>query len=89
MTLSTSEKGATIHVQDNGVGIADQVQDSVFGMFVKASAQAKGSGLGLYMVRLACEKIRAKIDLRSEEQEGSTLSFTLPNLVSQGSGELA
>ena len=89
VTLSTSDKGATIHVEDNGIGIAEQVQESVFGMFVKGSTQAKGSGLGLYMVRLACEKIRAKVDLRSEEQEGSTLSFTLPNLVSQGSGELA
>ena len=89
VTLSTSDKGATIHVEDNGIGIADQVQESVFGMFVKGSTQAKGTGLGLYMVRLACEKIRAKVDLRSEEQEGSTLSFTLPNLVSQGSGELA
>lgn len=86
ISLSTDAKGAHIQIEDNGVGIADQVQDSVFGMFVKGSTQAKGSGLGLYMVRLACEKIRAKVDLKSEEQAGSTLSFNLPNLMGSESG---
>ena len=87
ITLTTGEKGAQISVEDNGVGIAEQVQQSVFGMFVKGSTQSRGSGLGLYMVRLACEKIRAKVDLQSTEADGSQLHFNLPNLVGQSAVE--
>lgn len=87
ITLSTGDKGAQISIEDNGVGIAEQVQESVFGMFVKGSTQSKGTGLGLYMVRLACEKIRAKVDLQSSETDGSQLHFNIPNLVGQSAVE--
>lgn len=86
ISLATDGKGAHIRVEDNGVGITEQAKDTVFGMFVKGSTQSKGSGLGLYLVRLACDKIRARIDLQSRENEGSALTFNLPNLVRSEDG---
>lgn len=69
-----------IHVSDNGVGIPESVHDKVFEMFYRGSNSASGSGLGLYIVRQAVEKLDGKVFMRSEMNQGSTFSAILPNL---------
>lgn len=80
VSIYTEPSGATITIEDNGQGIPEKVRDKVFDMFVKGTHKSTGAGLGLYLVRIAVDKIRAKVRLESEENEGSTFSFELPNL---------
>ncbi len=80
ITITTDRNGADVSVEDNGVGIADKVKDNVFEMFVKGSNKSKGAGLGLYLVKIATDKIKGKISLESTEKKGSKLLFHLPNL---------
>ncbi len=80
VTVLTDPEGAVLKVEDNGQGISEKVRDKVFEMFVKGTHKSTGAGLGLYLVRIATEKIRATVDLDSEENQGCSLTFRLPNL---------
>lgn len=80
ITIVSDHDGATLTVEDNGLGISDKVRDNVFDMFVKGTNKSTGAGLGLYLVRIAGDKIRAKIQLDSKENEGSKFTFVIPNL---------
>lgn len=78
--IYTEPSGARISIEDNGQGISEKVRDKVFDMFVKGTHKSTGAGLGLYLVRIAADKIRAKVKLESEENQGCRLTFNLPNL---------
>ena len=71
---------ATIRFSDNGVGIPTEYQDKVFRMFFRANADSKGSGLGLYIVKGAVEKILGTISVESQYGEGTTFCVKIPNL---------
>jgi PAS domain S-box-containing protein len=78
----TAEK-AVITFADNGVGIADEYVDKIFKMFFRANAESKGSGLGLYIVKSAIEKLNGTIQVRSRLGEGTTFTIEIPNLKEQ------
>ncbi|MEZ7966288.1 MAG: HAMP domain-containing sensor histidine kinase, partial [Flavobacteriales bacterium] len=80
ISITTDSSGASVCIEDNGQGIATKVKDSVFDMFVKGTHKSKGAGLGLYLVKIASDKLRGKISLESEESKGAKLVFNLPNL---------
>ena len=74
-----NENGSiNIKVEDNGVGIDPEIQDKVFHMFFRGHEKATGSGLGLYILNNAVEKLKGKINLRSVPLKGSTFDITLP-----------
>jgi signal transduction histidine kinase len=80
VTITTDQNGAVLAIEDNGVGISEKVRENVFDMFVKGTHKSKGAGLGLYLVKIATDKIRGTITLESNEKHGSKLIFQLPNL---------
>jgi signal transduction histidine kinase len=67
-----------ISVDDNGLGIDEAHQAKIFDMFYRASERAKGSGLGLYILKRAVERLNGTITLKSKPMEGSTFIVTLP-----------
>lgn len=69
----------TIEVSDNGAGIMETYRDRIFDMFFRATDKSEGSGLGLYIVKKAVEKLRGKIELKTRHREGTTFTITLPN----------
>ncbi len=69
---------ANISVEDNGIGIAQEYIGQIFDMFYRATTHSKGSGLGLYIVKESAEKLNAKINVKSELEEGSTFTITFP-----------
>lgn len=69
---------AIITVEDNGEGIASEAQDKIFNMFYRASLKTEGTGLGLYLVKEALQKLNATIQLHSEEKKGSRFTIRLP-----------
>lgn len=67
-----------ISIADNGQGIAEEHIGKIFNMFYRASSQSKGSGLGLYIVREALEKLRGSITVDSQLNVGTTFYLTIP-----------
>lgn len=67
-------------IEDNGEGIPHNYQDKVFEMFFRASTNSEGSGLGLYIVKSAAEKLGGNIKMQSEPNIGTKFTVTLPNL---------
>lgn len=78
--ITTNEKGADILVEDNGIGIKEEVQEKVFDMFYRGSDASVGSGLGLYIVKEALDKLNATIKLTSVLGKGTKFAIHLPTL---------
>lgn len=70
--------GIAIEVEDNGSGIDANVQDQVFEMYFRGNQHSKGSGLGLYIVKNAVEKLNGTIELTSNLKVGTKFSIRLP-----------
>ena len=67
-----------LFVRDNGKGIDQRYHTKVFGLFEKLDASAKGSGLGLALVKRIVELHGGKIWVQSEGPgQGTTFRFTL------------
>jgi len=79
IVIRTSPKEADIRIEDNGIGIRQQYLDKIFNMFFRATERAQGSGLGMYIVKQAVDKLQGKISIRSEYGAGTTISIQLPN----------
>jgi len=73
---------ARVSVTDTGVGIPKDDVERVFDKFYRVSAnnkQAKGTGLGLNLVKQIVEKVHdGRVFVRSEVGVGSTFGFELP-----------
>jgi len=69
-----------IEIADNGQGIKKELQSEVFNMFYRANERSTGSGLGLYIVRYAVEKLNGSIQLKSKEMSGTKISIYIPCL---------
>jgi len=73
---------ARVTVTDTGVGIPAEEIDHVFDKFYRVGAnnkQAKGTGLGLNLVKQIIEKVhKGRVFVTSEVGTGSTFGFELP-----------
>lgn len=69
-----------ITVEDNGIGIAHHHLPRIFDMFYRAVDNAKGSGIGLFLVRESVKMLRGHIRVQSIEGKGTTFNLFLPNL---------
>ncbi|MGZ7132351.1 MAG: PAS domain S-box protein [Halobacteriota archaeon] len=66
----------TIHISDTGVGIPHAMRDKLFSPLV--TGKAKGTGLGLAVVKRIVEAHNGTITFESEEGKGTTFTVTLP-----------
>jgi signal transduction histidine kinase len=65
-------------VRDNGVGIAPEYRERIFGLFEKLDTTSEGTGIGLALVKRIIELHGGRIWVESEAGKGSTFLFTLP-----------
>jgi len=75
------DSGLVIEVQDNGVGISQEQQASLFKPYSRLSADRQrhpGLGLGLALAKQVVELHRGRIWVASEAGKGSTFSFSIP-----------
>lgn len=75
--LAANEDLICIEVVDNGIGIPEAYQKNIFEMFYKANA-TKGTGLGLYIVKLLVDAMGGTLAVESTEGLGSTFRVILP-----------
>lgn len=73
---------ASISFSDNGIGIEPHNQEKIFNMFYRASEQSDGSGIGLYIVKNAVDKLGGEVQVASTPGEGTAFVIKLPNRVS-------
>ena len=70
---------AVLAVRDNGIGIEPRHRDRVFDLFEKLDPRAKGSGVGLVVVKRVVESHGGRVWLESEGRgAGTTACVTLP-----------
>jgi PAS domain S-box-containing protein len=70
---------AKISFEDNGIGISEDNLEKIFNMFYRASEQSDGSGLGLYIVKNAVDKLSGTVEVTSKEGEFTNFTIHLPN----------
>ncbi len=76
--LSETEDEWKLLVQDNGRGISPQHVSNIFSMFYRAHETSAGSGLGLYIMKEAVEKMGGRVSVQSEENLGTTFTIFCP-----------
>lgn len=79
--ISITQQKAILSFADNGIGVQPQYLDKIFNMFYRASDRAKGSGLGLYIVKETINKLGGSIQVQSEFGKQTTFTIMLPNLL--------
>jgi signal transduction histidine kinase len=82
VVVERSHGRASVHVIDNGEGIASREVTRIFERFYRVdSARSRatgGTGLGLAIVRHVAESHGGTVDVRSSLGQGSTFSINLP-----------
>jgi signal transduction histidine kinase len=66
------------YVHDNGMGIASEFNETIFGLFNKLNSQTEGTGIGLAIVKRIVEFHGGRVWVESEPGRGATFLFTLP-----------
>jgi signal transduction histidine kinase len=66
------------YVKDNGIGIAPEYHERIFGLFNKLNANTEGTGIGLTLVKRIIEIHGGRIWLESQPAQGAAFYFTLP-----------
>lgn len=67
-----------IAVEDNGQGISPEHQPRIFDMFYRATQNAQGTGLGLYILKKSVDRLEGSIEVSSEPGVGSVFTVRLP-----------
>ena len=78
LTLTVAKKGdkTLITVEDNGVGISEEVKTKLFTPLF--TTKSKGQGLGLAVVKRLIESLNGKITFESVEGKGTKFIIELP-----------
>lgn len=72
---------AEINFADNGIGIDEASLNKIFEMFYRATEQSDGSGIGLYIVKNAVDKLGGQISVASKPMQGTKFNIILPNRI--------
>ncbi|MEY8761166.1 PAS domain-containing sensor histidine kinase [Chryseobacterium tongliaoense] len=70
------QRRVMISIQDNGIGIPENMYERIFEP--NFTSKNSGMGLGLSMVRKMIEDYKGEISVKSEVGKGSTFTITLP-----------
>jgi PAS domain S-box-containing protein len=79
ISIDITPLNASITLKDNGIGIEKEHVKKVFDMFYRATEKSQGSGLGMYIVKQAIDKLKGTITVKSTYGKGTTINIVLPN----------
>ena len=77
LDVEKRQKRIIISVEDNGIGISDELHTRIFEP--NFTSKSSGMGLGLTMVRKMVEDYKGEISVKSELGKGSTFTISLPS----------
>jgi signal transduction histidine kinase len=78
--VTINENLASVAIHDNGKGIDEEHLPNIYKMFYRATDDGAGSGLGLYIVKEAVDKLNGQIDIQSEVGKGTVVRFAIPEI---------
>ena len=83
INLTSNQNVTEIEIKDEGIGIPEEDLTNIFEPFIRAknSADIKGSGLGLSIVKRAVELLNGEINVTSKLNEGSVFKVILPTKI--------
>ncbi len=77
--ISKGKRGnVKIYVEDNGIGINSVDKDEIFHLFVRASERSETGGIGLYLTKLASQRLGGGVKLLETSDKGSKFLVLLP-----------
>ncbi|RZL56463.1 MAG: HAMP domain-containing histidine kinase, partial [Pedobacter sp.] len=76
--IDVNDFEASVSINDNGLGILKEHLEKIFTQFFK-SKMHHGSGLGLFIVKEALNKINGTINVSSNIEDGTTFKIIIPN----------
>jgi two-component system NtrC family sensor kinase len=80
LTVRTAreDQKVSVHIQDTGVGIPEEIQNKIFEAFFTTKQKVKGVGLGLSVCYGIIKDHGGEIRVESEEGKGTTFIISLP-----------
>jgi signal transduction histidine kinase len=78
VTTCLLENDVRIEIRDNGKGMPESVRQKIFEPFFTTKDVGEGTGLGLSIVYQIMESHHGRIEVWSEEGEGSSFSLVIP-----------
>jgi len=78
--VEINENKSEIFFKDNGVGIEQEYQEKIFQMFFRLDSEHANTGLGLYSVKLAVDKLFSTIKIKESTRDGTFFILTLKDL---------
>ena len=87
--VDTTSAEPEFYVRDNGIGIAPEQSERIFGLFAQLNATSDGCGLGLALVKKIVEHYQGEIRVESDGPgQGSCFRFALPGAANtEGTGK--
>jgi signal transduction histidine kinase len=77
--LMKHEGFVKVSVEDNGIGMKHRSGKDIFQMFMRASERSEIGGIGLYLAKIASEKIGGEVNLVHSDSKGSLFDVILPS----------
>lgn len=74
----TNKNELNFIITDNGEGIPEKHLAKIFDMFYRASSSSQGTGLGLYICKEIVNKLNARIEIQSKQNEGTIVQLSIP-----------
>lgn len=78
VTYKRQAKTHCFMISDNSEGMTPEIREHIFEMFFKGNEKSKGSGLGLYIVKKAIDKLGGEIEVSDRRPRGSIFTVLLP-----------
>lgn len=80
LKVNANNHKAVIHIEDNGIGILSEHLNNIFKMFFRSRTNnMPGTGIGLYIVKEALDRIGGDITVNSVYEKGTTFIITIPD----------
>jgi signal transduction histidine kinase len=82
ITMTPSAHRLTVIIKDYGMGIPEELQESIFSRFFRAEGldpHMSGLGLGLYITKEIIDRHNGEIRVISAPGKGSEFQFSIPN----------
>jgi len=79
ISMNATNQTINISVTDNGIGISTNDMDYIFDLYYRGKTVDRGSGIGLYLVKAAIEKLGGNIAVNSKVGMGTEVQISIPN----------
>ncbi|WP_162910447.1 PAS domain-containing sensor histidine kinase [Hymenobacter oligotrophus] len=71
-------QAVVLSIRDNGLGMSEQQQTQLFGLFQRLHTHVEGTGVGLYIVKRLIENAGGSIEVASQLDVGTCFTVTFP-----------